>query len=90
MRAYRPAHGREYCENEKRERSLGQHLPKNLGVAGIESQCFAHLRPLAHIDKVVGAAQQVIEICRQLAAGGVFPYYCQVRSGLSIEQPQFL
>ncbi len=66
---------------ERVRQSVVKYLRKRLAVKFDDSD---GPRAAPHIDKVMRASEQLIQIVRQVAAGSVFADRCQVGSSLTI------
>ena len=67
---------------ERVGQSLMKYLRKRLAVEFDDSD---GPRAAAHVDKVMRASKQLIEVVRQVAAGSVFANRCEVGSSLTIQ-----
>ncbi len=83
--SYHPGH--DACEREhgKGQQGLPECFAENSGVGfRVEADEAAQLGPVAHVDEIVGAAEQLVQVDRKLAAGDVFAHRGEIGGRLTI------
>jgi len=83
---YSPGRNSRYGENQKSQCRLPESFAKNLR----KSLCVETDEPtdfllVPHVDKIVRAAEKLIQVKRQLVAGHIFAHSCKVRGRLTVQ-----
>ena len=78
-------------EDQGRHDDMGQVSAERCRVGLCEKRNCRHgARPMAGIDGIVGAHQQLVDVARVVHRSPVFPDGCQVSGSLTIEQAEIL
>ncbi len=72
-------------KNQESRKGIRKSLAENHGISiAIEGQDVAAFGLAAHVDNVVGAAEQLVQVMGKVCAGGIFANTGEVRGNLPI------